>query len=188
MLTSKKNYGYSSSRTGVGTVAMRSLVDDVESLSLVKECRELEEGFGTHYVDELVSEDADAVCMKEVKKIIGARDRERRLERCTEKAPLIAEVARSGGWLRLWDAALDLGVRHTKGLQAVSRLMSHHGRGRKPCPLCDVTDLPISVLEHVLSDHRDTLHLDMTVEQIIAELTSGNVLFLYHFWKLFCYG
>ena len=33
--------------TGVGAAAMRSMVDDVASLCLVEECKELEEGFGT---------------------------------------------------------------------------------------------------------------------------------------------
>ena len=31
--------------------AMRAMVDDVTSLCLVRECRELEEGFGTHITD-----------------------------------------------------------------------------------------------------------------------------------------
>ena len=34
---------------------MRVMSDDVESLCLVKECRELEEGFGTSFTDELLS-------------------------------------------------------------------------------------------------------------------------------------
>ena len=39
------------------------------------------------------------------------------------------EVAERVGWTRLWDAALDLGWKTVKGLQIVSRAMSHHGRG-----------------------------------------------------------
>ena len=37
--------------TGVGAVAMRSLSDDMESLCLVKECRELELYYGTNLTD-----------------------------------------------------------------------------------------------------------------------------------------
>ena len=37
--------------TGVGAVAMRSLSDDMESLCLVKECRELELNYGTNLTD-----------------------------------------------------------------------------------------------------------------------------------------
>lgn len=47
----------------------------------------------------------------------------------------VADVACSGAWLRLQDAALDFGVCHTTGLQTLARLMSPHGRGIKPCPL-----------------------------------------------------
>ena len=44
-------------------------------------------------------------------------------------APLIAQVERRAGWVRLWDAALDYGVSHTRGLQLLSRVLSHHGKG-----------------------------------------------------------
>ncbi len=39
---------------GFGAEAMRELSDDVESLFLVHECRELEEGFGTSFTDLLL--------------------------------------------------------------------------------------------------------------------------------------
>ena len=48
--------------------------------------------------------------MKEVKKVIGQLDREKRIELCEGKGPQIAAVARNGGWLRLWDTALGLGT------------------------------------------------------------------------------
>ena len=38
---------------------MKSLADQTESLYLVKECRELEAHFGTHFTDEILS-DADS--------------------------------------------------------------------------------------------------------------------------------
>ena len=59
--------------------------------------------------------------MKEVKKVIGQLDREKRIELCVGKAPRIAAVA------RLWDMALDLELRYTRGLQVMSRLFSSHG-------------------------------------------------------------
>ena len=57
-------------------------------------------------------------------------DREKRLERCGERAPLIAKVAEVYGWSKLWEAALDL-----------ADAMSHHGRGNHPCHLCDAAPL-----------------------------------------------
>ena len=42
---------------------------------------------------------------------------------------MIAEVAKRVGWGRLWDATLDIGGKAVRGLQMLSRVMSHHGRG-----------------------------------------------------------
>ena len=110
--------------TGVGVAAVGTLVDDVGSLCLVEECRELEEKFGTHFTERILSGNADQISRQDVKKVIGRLDRKKRIELCEKKAPWIAEVAKNGGWLRLWDIALDLEERHTRGLQMVSRQLS----------------------------------------------------------------
>ena len=48
-----------------------------------------------------------------------------------------------------------------KGLQLLSRALSHHGRGNHLCHLCDATPLPeLSVLDHILVSHWEELHLD----------------------------
>ena len=91
----------------MGAVVMRSVVDDVASLCLVKECKELEEGFRTHFTDKILGGDADQISMKEVKKVNGQLDREKRIELYEGKAPQIEVMVRNGGWLRLWDTALD---------------------------------------------------------------------------------
>ena len=108
--------------TGVGAAAMRSMVDNVACLCLVKEWKELEEAFGTQFTDKMLGGDADQINMKEVKKVIGQLDREKRIKLCEGKGPQIAAVTRNGGWLRLWDTALDLGLWHTRGLQVMSRV------------------------------------------------------------------
>ena len=48
------------------------------------------------------------------------------LDRCDLRAHLMALVERQAGWVRLWGAALDYGVSHTRGLQLLSRVLSHH--------------------------------------------------------------
>lgn len=64
-----------------------------------------EEEFGIHYTDnELLSEDVDAVYMKEVK-TVGETDREKRLVRCADRAPQIVEVESNGG-SQLWILSL----------------------------------------------------------------------------------
>ena len=117
--------------------------------------------------------------MKEVKKVIGQLDREKRIELCERKPPQIAAVARNGRWLRLWDTALDLGLRHTRGLQVMSRLISSHGQGRKPCPVCDQVNLATSVLEHMLEQR-------MNINEMTAlqRLISGDIKSIYAFWNM----
>ena len=115
-----------------GCVVM-ALCNEVDSICLVRECKELEEIFGTHFTESITSK--NLCCLREMKKAIMKVDRRKLLERCEEKAPMIVKVAESPGWARLWDHALDLGWKAILGLQMISRAMSHHGRGDHPCHL-----------------------------------------------------
>ena len=141
--------------------ALLALSDDTSSLCLVSECRELEEAFGTHFAEHIISSSAPS--MREVKDVILERDHTALTEKCTVKAPVIAEVAARIGWSNLWDGALNLGVKAVKGLQLLSRAMSHHGHGNHPCPLCDTAPLPATVLYHLLNDHNSSLFLKPTL-------------------------
>ena len=58
------------SATGVGSIAMRSLVDNVESLCLVKECHEIETHYGTNFTDTVLVE-ADATSLRTIKRLSG---------------------------------------------------------------------------------------------------------------------
>ena len=137
---------------------LEALCDDFESVCLVRECRELEESFETWYVDSIIG--GSAATAREMKEEIFQRDRQKLLDRCREKAPVIAVVAGQVGWARLWDAALDFGGKTVRGMQMLTRVMSHHGRGSRPCPLCDDATLQSSVLDHILENHRGELFLE----------------------------
>ena len=76
---------------------------DVESMCLVKECRELEESFGTQHVDAVIR--GNAATAREMETIY----RQTLVDRCWVKPPVIPEVARRVGWARLWDVTLDIG-------------------------------------------------------------------------------
>ena len=141
--------------------ALLALSDDTASICLVRECRELEEVFGTHFIQEILSDNAPPI--REVKDAIHERDRTKLTAKCSEKAPMIAAVARRITWSRLWDSALDLGDKSVKGLQSLSRAMSHHGCGNHPCPLCDTAPLPATVLDHLLDCHSYSLFLNPTL-------------------------
>ena len=59
----------------------------------------------------------------------------------------------------LLSTALDSGGKAARGMQMLSRIMSHHGRGGRPCPLCDGAALQCSVLDHILDHHGEELFL-----------------------------
>ena len=101
--------------------ALLALSDDTSSLCLVSECRELEEAFGTHFAEHIISSSAPS--MREVKDVILERDHTALTEKCTVKAPVThsQKVAARIGWSKLWDGALNLGVKAVKGLQLLSR-------------------------------------------------------------------
>ncbi len=138
-----------------------ALSDDMDSLCLVRECRELEEKFGTHFTEEILGE--SELSLRDVKNAIHKTDWKQLTARCSAKTPVIAEIASQIGWNKLWDAALELGGKSIKGLQFFSRAMSHHGKGNHPCPMCTSSQLQTSVLEHLLECHSSELHLQRTL-------------------------
>ena len=128
--------------------------------------------------------DEGVVSICEVKKELRRLDRTLLLEKCDVTYPIIADIERKVGWRHLWETALDLGFRHTRGLQALSRLMCHHGRGMKLCPLCDC-ELSMSLLDHVLAVHGDKLRNRLTTSEIVEQLLVADIQFVYYFWCLF---
>ena len=100
------------------------------------------------------------VDFKSMKKDILQKDCNMSTQKCNDKAPLIAEVAERSRWPRIWDGVLKHGGRYTARLQALTRLMSHRGRGRKPCPFREDSDLDVTILEHVLESHSSQLGLN----------------------------
>ena len=121
---------------------LEALCDDVELMYLVKECRKLEESFGTQHVETVLR--GNAAAAKEMKETIYQQDGQKLGDRCWEKVPVIAKVARRVGWAQLWDATLDIGGIAVRGLQMLSRVMSHHGRGKPTLSTCGVMQQPSS--------------------------------------------
>ena len=147
------------------------LLDDVSSICLLRECREVEEHFGSNVIDSILhrSETSIRAVNIRLKKI----DYEIMLRKCTEKEQSIAIIERDVGSTKLWNAALDMGAKHTRGLQAFSRVLSHHGSGVKACPLCDVPGPVDCLLEHLLKEHHWALKLGddlLKIESLLSRL------------------
>ena len=81
---------------------LEALCDDVESMCLVKECRELEESFGTRHVEAVIR--GNAAAAKEMKETIYQQDGQKVVDRCWEEAPVIGKE--QGGLV-----GLDCGMR-----------------------------------------------------------------------------
>ena len=169
---------------GVGTAAMKSLCDDMESLCLVKECRELEFTYGTRFTDDLLT-DANCVSKRIIKRNIREMDRHILVQKCSIKSQYIAGVVNRGGsWPKLWDSALHLGSRHTSGLQNLSKLMGHHGRGQRPCPLCDLKD-KIPIIKHFLREHNRDIRINVDSTDHLLSLSQELMSALYiSFWNI----
>ena len=171
---------------GIAASAMHALLDDPDSICIVRECRELEAVYSLRLTDTILC-DAHSVLLRDIKKEVLLADKTMLLDLCAMKAPLIAEVVRlDGSWPALWDTVRHLGSRHTIGLQHLSRMLSHHGRGSKPCPLCDDKLSGGSLTAHVLAQHKDDIKLPLlTTENLLTQLVERNVLFAYRFRNLF---
>ena len=160
---------------GIGSIAMKSLMDDPESICLVKECRSLEGDYGTSYTDKLLT-NADEVGLRTI--IIRKRDKARLVRKCTTKAPLIVEVNRRGGhWRATWDSVLQCGSRHTTGLQFLTRILTHHGHGSKPCPLCEDLLHGQELAVHILQEHSSVLILppSISLDSLLSQIADRDI-------------
>ena len=67
----------------LGSRMLRPLADDTETVSLVCECRELEEAFGTSFKDRILeAREGEGPHPWEIKEIMG-RDQAQRMDRCS---------------------------------------------------------------------------------------------------------
>ena len=134
--------------------AFSSLVDDVESLSLVKECRELEERYKVNYTSKILTtelEDRHPI-IKEIIQIIYKKDLAHQLKSASNLEHL-CRIAETMGWKKLWDHVLDHGEACVTSLKNLVRVMCHPLHASHPCPLCEITELKEILPVHVINEH-----------------------------------
>ena len=87
-----------------------------------------------------------------------------------------------GCGLRLWGLAYQ-------GAPVVSRVLTHHGKGNHPCPLCDIAPLEDSVMGHLLVNHCRELGLvqETDLELILCQLVELDINFLVKFRNLYSF-
>ena len=79
-----------------------SLSDDISSICLVRECRELEQYFGTDFASALLTQDAGPrPCPRDVKEVIEKKDRSLMLTKHAgrEDMAIVAKIESEVGWL-----------------------------------------------------------------------------------------
>ena len=79
----------------------------------------------------------------------------------------------------LWDVVQHLGSQHTTGPQNLS-LMLAHGKGSKPCPLCE-EQFSGSLTDHVLSVHCEDLQLPLTTRESLLTLLKEKDFYVYRY-------
>ena len=145
-------------------------------LSLVKECASLENKVGCNGMTQDVL-DSNSVSARGRTKLIAETDWERCL--CDAKnhqsTRIVAEIASSTSWLKLWDMSLDHGQQGTLSLQAVFRELSRPCFGSTPCPRCDISSIEEQYFHHFITCHST---LQVSPSTIIRLLAEGN-------WDLF---
>ena len=122
----------------LGSRMLRLLVDDRETVSLVCECRELEEAFGTSFTDRILeAEEGEGPHPREIRKEITGRDQTQRMDRCSQedRAPAVVEIAQVVQWEKLWDTALDEGPHCIQWMKRLVKALCHQCFGdKRDCP------------------------------------------------------
>ena len=145
------------------------------SVYLVKECVELEEWFSCEFVGKLLWR--EGICVKLMRKELLQKDHMMSVKKCKEKASMIAAVAERSRWPRIWDSALECGGRYTKSVQALTRLMSHHGRERSCAPTVTAVK---SLLQNVINAHYRLLQIpEHSTSETILHAICNDIFFRY---------
>ena len=138
---------------------LRSLSDDIDSVCLIREYRNLEQFFHSNFTSTILQLDADT-CPRpyEIKEDLQTQDQDLRLAQYEGRADMstVVEVERAVGWPRLWELALDYGPKCVDGLRNLVRVVAFPPHASSACPLCDRETIPRdALLSHVLKMHSE---------------------------------
>ena len=107
--------------------AFSAMVDNVEVLSLVKECRDLEERYRSDFTSQILNATdfiASSYALKVAEDLIVKEVKILQLKKTLQFCHLNA-IADSVGWKKLWDLALDHGSSGVKSVKNLVRIISY---------------------------------------------------------------
>ena len=151
-------------------------VEDVYESSIVQQCRMLESKLGTHVLAKCLSDPENAPdAVRSCKESILRSDLTILISTssdCPSSAAPAALIASHTSWRRLWDVALDKGVKGTRAFQSLFKERCRPSACFK-CSLCDC-DVPLntSCLEHVCEAHPDITNI--SYEHLLSLLGSAD--------------
>ena len=108
--------------------AFSVMVDDVEALGLVCECRELEERYSSNFTTQILeaAEHLDGACVliREAEKYIIKKDQVLLLAEVSQYHHLHM-ITQAIEWRKLWDDTLDHGLYVVKGIKNLLRVIAY---------------------------------------------------------------
>ena len=137
--------------------------DDIYEISIVQQYRLLEQGIGTNYLQLCLEDPLTArsiVC--EAKRDILSRDWASTLLASKTHPSLTVVVATdeiASTWNRLWDEALEYGVRGTRLMQGLFAALTRPVFGGRACPHCKKV-ISSSYPEHLFTKHLVSYNMD----------------------------
>ena len=130
----------------------------MESLCLVRECRELEQRYMSNFTSAILhAQEEDGLdIIRNAGKSILKIDQSLLLQK-TSDYPFLIQITKGVGWKRLWDDALDHGPPVIKGLKNLVRVITYPSYSLTTCPLCDIQilDQP-TLIEHIIKSHTNS--------------------------------
>lgn len=160
-----------------GRVFTSLAIDDVYESSVVQQCRMLESCLGTDILASCLSDPDSAVnIVKSNKSLLLKQDFDNLVSTSITdegSCSLIARVAKRTSWRRLWDMALDKGVKGTKTLQKLFKELARS----KSCFNCIQCEPEVmfesSCFEHICAQHSDCIG-ELSCNFFLDTLTEAN--------------
>ena len=129
---------------------------DIDSISLIKQCRLLDQTLGLNFTETLLVDPSTS--FRDLKRQIITADYTRTLNMSEQHVSLeyVLKVANGGSWMRFWDNALEYGPEGTKASLAILNILSKSVFSDRACPIDNCSfvvprDTPLC--DHLLSTH-----------------------------------
>ena len=152
-------------------------MENIYETSIVQQCRMLEANLGTCVLAKCLSDPEGAPdIIRRDKKHILKSDFKILLSSATQRcgsAAAAARVATHTSWRRLWDVALDQGVKGTRIMQAIFKELCRPSSCFQ-CSLCDsVVPSNSSCLEHACTNHPSEME-NLSYNHLISLLINAD--------------